>query len=411
MLFPSFFLGGFECSTHRLRSGRRLDLVAGTGHDRFAAADYARLRDAGMLAARDGVRWHLVEPEPGRFDPSSAAPMVRAARAAGVLVIWDLLHFGWPDHVDVWAADFPDRFARFAGAVARVLRDEAGGPAWVAPVNEPSFVSFAGGQEGFLNPFGEGRGDELKAQLVRAAVAGIEAVWAVLPGARIVHTDPIINIQADPTRPQDRLAAEGYRQSQFAVWDMLSGRLRPELGGRPEYLDVIGVNYYAQNQWFHNPFGKESVLLTPSHPHHLPLRYMLREVHERYGRPLFVAETGIEDEARPGWLRYVGREAAEAIRLGVPLEGVCLYPVVNHPGWDDDRHCHNGLWDYPDEQGRREAYGPLLVELRHQQEVFAGLPAGRAPAAAADPDVRQLDAAARHMGEMTAHTRDAARGG
>lgn len=48
--------------------------------------------------------------------------------------------------MDVWAADFPDRFARFAGAVARVIRDEAGGPAFFAPVNEPSFLSFAGGE-------------------------------------------------------------------------------------------------------------------------------------------------------------------------------------------------------------------------------------------------------------------------
>jgi hypothetical protein len=35
--FPSFFLGGFECSTHRNIAGRRLDLIAGTRHDLLAA--------------------------------------------------------------------------------------------------------------------------------------------------------------------------------------------------------------------------------------------------------------------------------------------------------------------------------------------------------------------------------------
>src|SRR5438105_446761 len=60
-LFQSFFMGGFECSTHRLHSGRRLDLIAATEHDRFALADYERLRSLGLRAAREGLRWHLVE--------------------------------------------------------------------------------------------------------------------------------------------------------------------------------------------------------------------------------------------------------------------------------------------------------------------------------------------------------------
>lgn len=405
MLFPSFFLGGFECSTHRLRGGRRLDLVAGTAHDRFAAEDYARLREAGILAARDGVRWHLVEPEAGRFDFASLVPMLRAAKAAGVTVAWDLLHFGWPDHIDVFAADFPARFARFAAAFAEVHRAEVGGTAFVAPVNEPSFLSFAGGEEGFFNPFEKKRGDEMKAQFVRAAVAGIEAIRALTP-ARIVHTDPIINIDAEPTRPQDRLAAENYRLSQFAFWDAVSGRTHPELGGQPEHLDVIGVNYYIHNQWMHNPFGKDSVILVPSHTHHLPLRYMLREVYERYGRPLFVSETGIEDDVRPVWLRYVGGEVRAAIRLGVPVEGICLYPIVNHPGWEDDRHCHNGLWDYPDDRGHRRPYGPLLDELRHQQDEFHNLFAGR-PTSEEPLDLTTLDLMAKKMDEITTQSREA----
>jgi hypothetical protein len=43
-LFHSFFIGEFECSTHRTRDGRRLDLIAATLHDRWAFEDYARLR-------------------------------------------------------------------------------------------------------------------------------------------------------------------------------------------------------------------------------------------------------------------------------------------------------------------------------------------------------------------------------
>ena len=35
----------------------------------------------------------------------------------------------------------------------------------------------------------------------------------------------------------------------------------------------------------------------------------------------------------------------------------------NHPGWDNDRHCCNGLWDYSDETGNREIYEPLAEEI------------------------------------------------
>ena len=74
-----------------------------------------------------------------------------------------------------------------------------------------------------------------------------------------------------------------------------------------------------------------------------------------------------------GWLRYVGEEAQAALRSGVRLEGLCLYPIVNFPWWDDDRHLHNGLWDYPpDEAGERTVYQPLAEELRRQQSWFAG---------------------------------------
>ncbi len=66
-LFRSVFLGGFECSTHRRADGRRLDLIAATRHDALAEQDYRQLASNGIRAARDGVRWHLVEAAaPGR---------------------------------------------------------------------------------------------------------------------------------------------------------------------------------------------------------------------------------------------------------------------------------------------------------------------------------------------------------
>lgn len=366
----SFWIAGFECSCHRRRDGRRLDLIAGTGHDRFAAADYARALSLGMGTVRDGVRWHLIERSPGRYDFSSLLPQVRAARREGVQVIWDLCHYGWPEGLDVFQPAFVDRFADFARAVARLIADETDEPPFYTPVNEISFWSWAGGDMALFNPGTTGRGFELKTQLVRACLAAVDAVWSVDPRARILHADPAVHIVPNPDRPEESAEAEGYRLAQFQAWDMIAGHLWPQLGGDERYLDVVGVNYYPYNQWVY-----KGPSLERDDPRHIPFREILAGMWERYRRPLLIAETGAADDLRAPWLRYVGEETRAARRAGVPVHGICLYPILDYPGWDDDRHCRTGLWGFPDAAGGREVCLPLAEELVRQQELFQPEPA------------------------------------
>jgi hypothetical protein len=312
---------------------------------------------------RDGLRWHLIEASPGRYDWSSFLPMLRAAREAGVQPVWDLCHYGWPDDLEIWGSAFVDRFARFAAAAAALIRDEGGGaPPLLCPVNEISFWAWAGGDQGRFGPCARRRGGELKRQLVRASIAGIDAVRAVDPEARFVQVDPVIHF-----------VGGGYNEAQYEAWDMLCGRAEPGLGGRPEHLDIVGVNYYPDNQWVLNgstiPLG-----------HHLyrPFRELLADVHRRYGRPLLLAETGAEGGARAAWLHYVADEVRAALDAGVPVEGICLYPVLDYPGWENDRHCEVGLLGNPDADGRRPVHAPLAGELARQQAIFgAGAGEGR----------------------------------
>jgi hypothetical protein len=80
----SWFMGGFECSTHRRRDGRRLDVIAATRHDAMALADDRLAASLGLATLRDGTRWHLIERISYRYDWSSLLPMLQAARGAGV---------------------------------------------------------------------------------------------------------------------------------------------------------------------------------------------------------------------------------------------------------------------------------------------------------------------------------------
>lgn len=365
-MFKSFIQAGFECATHKLHGGKRLDLLNSTQHDRLARQDYQRLHHFGIKTVRISARWHLIEASPGIYDFNSLAVLLDAARENGTEVLLDLLHFGWPDHVSVLEPSFPVDFGRFTRALARFLKERRDDCRMFAPVNEISFLSWAGGDIGTMNPHVKGRADELKRNLVRAAIAASEILLNELETIRLISPEPVIHIVGDPAIIGDDIEAERYRIAQFQAWDMISGRLAPELGGKPEYLDIIGVNFYDRNQWVHN-----SSMLSRGNPRYRPFHKILEEVWHRYQRPLFVSETGTEDGRRAEWFNYICDEVLTAHSLHIPVHGICVYPILNHPGWDDERHCHNGLFDYADESGNRDIYWPLAQSILNQQHKLA----------------------------------------
>lgn len=362
-LFKSFLQAGFESSTHKRRDGFRLDLLSSTQHDRFAREDFERLQPFGIRTVRSAARWHLIEKTPGQFDFGSLKAILDAATQTGTEVLLDLLHFGWPDDLDVLSDNFVRRFRGFTRAVAQFLRRHnykccTG----IAPVNEISFLSWGGGEAACINPYLTTITHNLKHNLVRAATAASDVLLNEIPGIRLLAPEPVIHIVPNPDVPDDEAEAEAYRLAQFQAWDMLSGRLHPELGGKPAYLDIIGVNFYDRNEWVHNA----GTFLRRGDPRYRPFHQILQEVWRRYKRPIFVAETGAEDDQRADWFNYISSEVIAAHKLGIPIHGLCIYPILNHPGWADDRHCCNGLFDYADENGHRELCEPLAQAILAQ---------------------------------------------
>ena len=355
-LFRSFWMGGFEASTHITRAGARLDMIEATQHDRFAFEDYALLRDVGMTTVRDALRWHLID-RGGQYDFASFTPMLEASQKAGVQVIWDICHYGLPDGLDIFAPEFVNRFARFCGAVAALVKRYSDGVPFYAPINEISFFAWAAGHVGFMHPCAVDRGGEVKRQLIRAAIAGIEAIWAVDSRARIAQIDPIMHVVTPRAHPELADAAAGQNASQFEAWDMLCGLASPELGGDPRYLDIIGVNYYHANQWEYPGDQPENRLRwedSPRDSRWVPFSQLLIDFYARYRRPMFIAETGHFGVGRALWAKETAAEVMIARRRGVPIEGICFYPIIDRTDWEDASHWHNcGLWDlHRDDQGR-----------------------------------------------------------
>jgi beta-glucosidase/6-phospho-beta-glucosidase/beta-galactosidase len=343
-IFRSFWMAGFESSCHINASHRRLDMIAGVHHDLLAATDYALIRDVGMLTARDGIRWHLVD-RSGGFDFSSLVPLADAADKAGVQVIWNLCHYGWPDDLDIFTPKFVDRFARFSSAVAAFFFDRSEEVPVYAPVNEISFFAWAAGRQ-LIYPYAYGRGAELKEQLVRAVIAGCEAIWSVDRRARFVYPEPTIHCVPLRSRPDWTEPAAIQNESQFEAWDMIAGYARPDLGGHPRYLDILGSNFYFSNQWECPDGDRIAWHIKPRDERWVPYHRLLENIHRRYRRPLFVAETSHIGSGRGEWVLEIAREVQQARSDGTPIEGVCLYPIIDRYDWNDDQHWHNsGLWD------------------------------------------------------------------
>ncbi len=222
-LFNSFWIAGFESATHINKDGHRLDMVAAVQHDKQVMQDYALLRSVGIRTARDGIRWHLID-KAGKYDFSSLEMMVKAAQENKVQIIWNLCHYGWPDDIDLFSPAFVDRFANYCHAVAEYIRSTSDEVPFYVPINEISFFSWAVGTAVMFYPYAEGRSDELKQHLVRAAIAGIDAIWDVEPRARICHVDPIIHVVPPKNRPDLALAAANQHESQYGAWHILCER-------------------------------------------------------------------------------------------------------------------------------------------------------------------------------------------
>lgn len=375
-LFNSFWQAGFEGADHRTRWGDAVSMNAATGHDLRVREDYQRLNPFGFATVRESVGWRLVEGKEG-YDFSTIAAKMDAAGEENIQICWTICHYGWPDDTDIFAPDFITRFARLCGALAAFLRPYYSQPPIYSPVNEISFTSW-GLSVGLFPcsaPPGEHTGEESKRQLVRACIAACDAIWLADPRARILHCDPMIYLVPPENDPEWQESVASWNAAQFQSWDMLAGRVAPELGGAPRYLDLIGANYYHNNQW--ESGSNQRLWWHLGDPRRRRPHEMLLELYQRYQRPLLLAETSHVGSGRGAWIEQVVTEVAQAQLAGVEMLGICLYPIIDRPDWEDETAWHHsGLWEL-DRDGADPfarlldtVYATALLRAQHRLDLF-----------------------------------------
>jgi len=364
-------MGGFECAAPRQETKKRIDSLAFTRHDELCREDYKLLKEIGIYTVREGFLWSHIDKGNGVYDFVRFEKMLAIGKEEGIEQIWDLNHFDYPDHLDPLTDEFVAQFACYAKKCAELIKKYEHGPIYIVPVNEISFFAFMAGSIGLWAPYLRSAGYRFKQQLVKASIAAMDEIWKVDANIRFIQVDPLFDRRAKPPGTVVTKAMEdAFAEIKFQTFDMLSGRLMPELGGHPKYLDIIGANYYIYNQeWITG----DDLLDASCHEmipfedkERVPLKVLLKELYDRYHLPLILTETGCVGSMRVPWWRCILPEIDDAIASGLPLLGVCAYPIIDRPDWHDLHLTNSGLWDFEngDKKMKRVPHEETLAIVR-----------------------------------------------
>ena len=361
-------MAGFECADQQNAFGERVDLIKLTGHDRFINEDYHRLTDIEITTIREGIRWSFVEKSPFQYDWTQVEEIIINSKNKGIQVIWDICHFGFPDDLTPLHPMFARRFSHLCRAFVLKYRSLVPtGELIVTPINEVSFLSWLGGDARGTSPYCINQGWDVKYMLMKAYIEGIELMKEIDPTIKIMTTEPLISItSSNLSDPNAVLHANEKHNEQFQVLEILTGKLCPELGGKPEYLDIIGVNFYYNNQWTYPNHQFIPWNELPPDPSWRSLHSLIQEVFVNYGRPIVLSETSHSEEDRPKWLKMISKECLSILKSGIPFYGCCIYPIIDRPDWDfPDIWHHSGLWDITNPRNlEREIHKESLNERK-----------------------------------------------
>lgn len=373
-IIQSYMMGGFECCDMINRYGARVDLLSDSNHISHLYENYLRLKDIGITTVREGIRWSVVEKNPNEFDWSEFNLMVKRGKELGIQQIWDICHFGMPNDLSPLHPQFLNRFVNICVAFLQQYRSIIPtGQLIVTPINEVSFFSWLGGEVGCTTPYTKGCGWDVKYALTKAYIAAIKAMRAIDEEILILTTEPLVDVLPPQIADLNKLkeAADAH-ELQYQVTDMLLGRICPELGGSNDLVDIIGYNFYYCNRYSIEPY--EVISWTNEHNDYRfrPLSIILEEGYNRYLKPIILAETSHSEEDRAAWFQQIISETSIIHQKEIPLLGICWYPVLDRPDWDETDNWHkSGIWNNQNGSGAEQAlvHFPLIdIYQRFQEE-------------------------------------------
>ena len=339
------FIGAFE-STYQ--PAFDVDVAETTGHVARWRADLELLVGCGVTRLRYPVRWHRIERDRRRYDWRATDEVFEWMRDRGLRPIVDLCHHtSYPRWLK---RGFADR--KFREAYVRYVEAFATRYPWIEEYtlfNEPLTTFLLCGQMGVWPPHLKGLSGFLTlARNVMPALSEGDRVYRdLVPGARHFYVDTCE--RASAAVPDAQGVADLANDRRFFLLDLFLGReidtTRPfvsqvlALGGepllhlQPASVDVLGLDYYAHNQWQYQDRTGRGLTSSPDPG---SLADLIGEYWERYRLPCTLGETNIRGFAsdRASWLKYTLEQCEVARDRGIPVDGYCWFPFVDSCDWD-----------------------------------------------------------------------------
>ncbi len=390
--------GGVECTVNRVGE-LWLDQLDRSGFRERCEADLERIAEAGIRTLRVGVLWECVA-QTGSWEFPDR--MLLAMQRLGIRPIVTLLHHGsGPGGTDLLDAAFPEKLARYAGAVARRypwVRD------WT-PVNEPQTTGRFSCLYGYWYPHRRDMASYVRALLneIRGVVLAMRAIREVQPEAGLVHTEdggvtwatPGLERYRDEREARRWLGADLLcglvgREHRCFAFMMEHGVSEAELlwfGENRCPPAVLGINYYVTSdrlldgrlelyppELAGGDTGSEP--LVDVEAVRVCARSIpgpgaaLRDAWERYRLPVALTEAhlGCTQDEQVRWLAEAWREAEAARRDGVDVRAVTAWALLGSYNWAnlctrDTGAYEAGVWDLSDGTVRETRLTQLVREL------------------------------------------------
>ena len=349
---PFVVATGIECSAPVIAGGLRRDELLLTDHWNRVEQDLDLVVELGITHLRYGIPFHVVARDPVAFDWTWTDAAMAAIAERPIEPIVDLLHFGLPD--DIRAVGDPRLIDRYRTYV-RAFADRYPWVRWYTPVNEPYITALHSARLGWWN-------EQLTthdafvaaiANVAACAVIGTRIIRERRPDAIFVQSDA-----ADSLRPAEPAAAEMARfreERELLGFDLTYGRPPSDEmqawlfanGLTPAQLEwfmehgssegaIVGLDYYPNNERLVLADGTEAPDQRGG------FAAIGRRYHERYGRPIMLAETNTSSDLAVSWLEDTWNETVELAESGVPVAGYCWYSLTDQVDWDTCLREANG---------------------------------------------------------------------
>jgi dTDP-4-dehydrorhamnose reductase len=379
--------GGVECTINRV-GDRYFNQLQRSGHwSRFD--DLHRFAELGVAALRFPLLWEALAPNaPDEINWDWSDPRMECLRSLGIAPIAGLLHHGsGPAYTDLLDPEFPQKFARYARAVAERYP-------WIdayTPINEPLTTARFSGLYGHWFPHHreERSFTAILLNQCRGIALAMKEIRKVNPSAQLIQTD---DLGRSSSTPALRYQADFENERRWLTWDLLGGavdRNHPlwnylmwagvtaeELsffGEHPMPPDVIGVNYYVTSERFltedleeypvetHGGNGRHryaddaAVRSAPDGIEGVTPRIV--EAWERYSIPVALTEVhlGCTLDEQIRWFMEMWRGAEKARSLGCDVRALTAWALLGSFDWDALVTRQNGSY----EPGAFDVRGPV----------------------------------------------------